>query len=227
MRPTLSLALCASLFSLAAVTIASAQTEPVPADIESFAARYVAAINAKDAASLRALWAPESRACVTPQNKDFYDFMTGAQFREAIPASYMALLVPINENNLKALADTVRFPVKPSQELHIDSQQGEDVSSIVLWLIEENGRWLADFPCPTDQATKQFHEDAPARAQRDARFKALATGIKEPLRSELIGLLRNHETARASTRYQQATGQDIQTSMLVIEALKQSVANGQ
>jgi hypothetical protein len=153
--------------------------------------------------------------------------MTGMQFKDATPAGYMASLVPINENNLKALADTARLAVKPSRELHIDSQQGEDVSGVVLWLIEENGRWLADFPCPTDQATKQFHDDAPARAQRDARFKALATGIKDPLRSELIDLLRKHETGRAITRYQQATGQDAQTSMLVVNALKHSVASSQ
>ena len=68
---------------------------------------------------------------------------------------------------------------------------------------------------------KQFRDDAPENAKLLAHYKALADGIKEPLRSELLKMLRAHETGSAIDRYFAASGQDRKTSMLVINALKE------
>jgi hypothetical protein len=209
------------VLSLIAVCGAQAQSQSVPGDIKAFAAQYVAALNSKDAARLLALQHPKSLACMTPENKDFYDWTMAMQMRESIPANYMLSVMPPNEGNLKALESMgERWPLKPEQEVHIDYQQGEDSGSVVVWLVRENGRLFGDFPCATDAAVKQFRDSAAARKAADARYKALADGIKEPLRSELVTMLRAHETGRATDRYHQATGQDMQTSMFVINALK-------
>jgi len=53
-----------------------------------------------------------------------------------------------------------------------------------------------------------------------AHYKALASEIKEPLRSELLDLIRAHKTGIATDRYHEATGQDYKTSMYVMNALK-------
>ena len=110
--------------------------------------------------------------------------------------------------------------VKPSQELHIDYQQGDDLGGYVVYLIHENGRWFYDYPCATNAAIKEYRDNAAANEASLAHYKALASEIKQPLRSELLGLLRAHETATATDRYHQATGQDYKTSMYVINALK-------
>ena len=89
-----------------------------------------------------------------------------------------------------------------------------------MYLIHENGRWFYDLPCATDAAIKQYRDNAAANEAALAHYKALASEIKEPLRSELLGLLRAHETGTATDRYHQATGQDYKTSMYVINALK-------
>lgn len=201
---------------------AGAQTQQgVPGDVKNFVTQFVAATNAKDAARVRSFFYPKSLACMTPENKDYYLAMA-TNIGEPIPPNYKFSLMPVNEGNLKALEGMgQRWTVRPMQELHIDYQQGDDVGGYVVYMIQENGRWFYDYPCATDEAIKQYRDNAAANEAALAHYRALATEIKEPLRSELLGLLRAHETARATDRYRQATGQDYKTSMYVIHELKE------
>ena len=203
---------------------ARAQTaQGVPGDVKNFVAQYVAATNAKDTARLRSFLYPKSLACIMPENKDYYDAMA-SHIGEPIPPNYKFSVMPVNEGNLKALEGMgQRWTVKPMQELHIDYQQGDDVGSYIVYLIHENGRWFQDFPCATDAAIKQYRDNAVANEAALAHYKALAADIKDPLRSELLGLLRAHETGRATDRYHEATGQDYKTSMYVMNELKTQV----
>ena len=192
-------------------------------DVKNFVTQYVAATNAKDTARLRSFLYPKSLACIMPENKDYYDAMA-SHIGEPIPPNYKFSVMPVNEGNLKALEGMgQRWTVKPMQELHIDYQQGDDVGSYIVYLIHENGRWFQDFPCATDAAIKQYRDNAVANEAALAHYKALAADIKDPLRSELLGLLRAHETGRATDRYHEATGQDYKTSMYVMNELKTQV----
>jgi len=203
---------------------ARAQTaQGVPGDVKNFVTQYVAATNAKDIARLWSFLYPKSLACIMPENKDYYDAMA-SHIGEPIPPNYKFSVMPVNEGNLKALESMgQRWTVKPAQELHIDYQQGDDVGGYVVYLIHENGRWFYDLPCATDAAIKQYRDNAAANEAALARYKAIASEIKEPLRSELLGLLRAHKTATATDRYHEATGQDYKTSMYVMNALKKEV----
>ena len=203
---------------------ARAQTaQGVPGDVKNLVTQYVAATNARDAARLRSFLYPKSLACIMPENKDYYDAMA-SHIGEPIPPNYKFSVMPVNEGNLKALEGMgQRWTVKPMQELHIDYQQGDDVGSYIVYLVHENGRWFQDFPCATDAAIKQYRDNAVANEAALAHYKALAADIKDPLRSELLGLLRAHETGRATDRYHEATGQDYKTSMYVMNELKTQV----
>ena len=206
---------------LSAVAIADAQpAQGVPGDLNNFVTQFVAATNAKDIVRQRLFLYPKSLACMTPENKDYYDAMA-SHMGEPIPPNYKSSVMPVNEGNLKALESMgQRWTVKPSQELHIDYQQGDDVGGYVVYLIQENGRWFYDYPCATDAAIKEYRDNAAANEASLAHYKALASEIKEPLRSKLLDLIRAHETAAAIDRYHEATGQDNKTSMYVINALK-------
>ncbi len=191
-----------------------------PPEIQAFVKQYVTAFNAKDVGRLHALSYSKSVACITPASKDFYDGLLMAQMRDSIPANYTATVLAVDENNLKAIESVGRFPVKPVRELHIDYQQGEDSGTVIVYLVKENGRWTEDFPCASEASLKKFQHEAPENAKLTAHYKALADGIKEPLRSELLKMLRAHETGRATDRYHAASGRDMRTSMQVINALK-------
>jgi hypothetical protein len=58
------------------------------------------------------------------------------------------------------------------------------------------------------------------------RGKALAGAIKDPLKSELIGLLREHKSLSATKRYQEASGKDYETCMFVIYELEPEARQG-
>jgi len=213
-----ALAIALGLLEVSSVRAQTAQG--VSGDVKNFVTQYVAATNAKDTARLRSFLYPKSLACIMPENKDYYDAMA-SHIGEPIPPNYKFSVTPVNEGNLKALESMgQRWTVKPIQELHIDYQQGDDVGSYIVYLIHENGRWFQDFPCATDAAIKQYRDNAVANEAALAHYKALAADIKDPLRSELLGLLRAHETGRATDRYHEATGQDYKTSMYVMNALK-------
>jgi len=189
----------------------------VPADVKAFAAQYVAAWNAKDPARLATLIVPGSRACVTAENKAVYDEIQRTEMRDAVAPGYLLSLMPVNEGNLKALTQQGYFLVKPERELHIDYDypNTRDGGQLLLYLVHENGRWMADFPCMTTQAIQDYREGAADRAH----YKAIAAGIKEPLRSELMAMLQKHQTGEAEERYKAATGCDMRTAMLVVNAL--------
>ena len=192
----------------------------IPGDVKNFVTQYVAATNARDIVRLRLFLYPKSLACITPENKDYYDEMA-SHIAEPIPPNYTYSLLPVHEGNLKALESMGQhWTVKPAQELHIDYQQGDDVGGYIVYMIHENGRWFYDLPCATDAAIKEYRDNAAANEAALARYRAIASEIKDPLRSELLGLLRAHKTATATDRYHEATGQDYKTSMYVMNALK-------
>jgi hypothetical protein len=211
--------LCLILVSLCTACYARAQSQASQADAKAFVTEYVAAFDAKDAARLQALYDSKSRACITAEDKDFYDATLAGMWRNPIPAKYTFTVSAVDENNLKGIETFGRFPLKPARELHIDYQQGDDSGTVVVYLVQENGRWFADQPCPSQQTLKQFRDEAPARKEREAHYKSLAGAIQEPLRSQLIALLRDHKTAEAIDRYKGASGQDTKTAMFVINQL--------
>ena len=211
--------LAASAFLLPVATRAQFPDQlPIPADVKAFAVHYVAAINAKDTAKLWSYLAPESRACVTPQNKDVYDILFASQMDDKIPPDYHLMFTAVNESNAKAMADRQHFPVAPEHQLQIDFQLGNDSNSIILWIVHQNGRVYADQPCATDLTIKEFRDDAPDRAH----YKEVAGQIQDPLRAQLLKLIADHDTSSAITKYRDATGADTRTAMLVLNALKQS-----
>ena len=214
------------LLSCLLVSCAHTQAQGVGGDVKDFVAQYVAAFNAKDPTRLNTLLHPKSLACITPENKKYYDEAMADHLRDPIPTNHTFTVSPVDVNNIKSLESLGHFPVPPTQQLQIEYQQGEDSGTVLVYLVQENGRWLQDDPCATEQTLKEFREDAAARKQRIAEHKAMAAAIKEPLRSELIGLLREHKTSTATKRYQEATGKDYETCMFVIYELEPEARRG-
>jgi hypothetical protein len=217
--PALALALLAAWVLFAAPRVTRAQIPgslPVTPEIKSFGTKYVAALNTKDTTKLWSYLAPETRACVTPQNKDFYNAIFGSQMDDTIPPDYKLELLPVNEGNVKAMSDFAYFPVKPVHQLQIDYQTGNSGGSIILYLVRENGSWFAGQPCSKESAIQEFREAAPDRAH----YRDFASQIKDPLRSELLKLIATGDTPTAIDKYKSATGSDMRTSMQVLHALK-------
>jgi hypothetical protein len=223
MPPLRTSAVAVAFLVFAAPHVVRAQspaTPLVPDDVRSFAADYVAAINAKDSAKLWSFLTPETRSCVNPTNKDVYDALFNIQFDDTIPPNYILTLSAVSEAKLKAFAESQYFPIAPEHQLQIDYQNGDDGGALILWLVHEKGRLYADQPCATEEFIVRYRDQAAARAH----YKQLAAEIQDPLRTELLALLAQHNRSAAITRYKSATSSDMRTAMLVISALKQTAA---
>lgn len=192
-----------------------------PPDVRAFAAQYVAAFNAKDHARVESLCVPESRACITPANHDAYDAVLATDMLDPVPSQYQLSFMAVNQGNLKAVSTLGRFPVQPERELHIDYQypNSNDGGQIDLYLVRRDGRWLSDFPCMNAASIQSVRDNIKGRE----RFKAMAAAINEPLRSQLLTMLRAHQSGEAESKYQQVQGGDMRTAMLVIDELKEEV----
>ena len=153
------------VLGLAAIPCALAQGTKVPPEVRSFAAQYVAAINAKDFTRLRSYFVPQSRACITPENKEVYDSVLAMQFTDHIPRAYVLTQMAVNQSNLRALSDVQYLPVKPERELRIDYHYPgtNDGGVVVLWLARQDGRWMDDRPCITAHGIKVYRENSAAR----------------------------------------------------------------
>ena len=218
MKSAFAPAICAIAATLAVPFGLRAQGAVVPPDVKAFAAQYVAAHNSKDEARLLATNFPPTRACITPANKDVYSEIARKDMRDSIPPNYVLTFTPVNEGNLKALADFGYFLVKPERELHIDYQypNTNDGGLLILYLVYRDGRWMGAFPCMTEHAIQDFRDNAPLRQH----YRTLAAAIKDPLRSQLIAMLRVHQLGEAETRYRKVTGCDMKMAVLVLDELR-------
>lgn len=206
-----ALAGCSSLFSRASNH---------PATIQDLVSRYVAANNAQDAGAMNALLHPKSLACVTPENRDFYDRAVAVSMRQSIPADYHFTDTVLGEKDALPLSSYATFPVRPTHQIQLEYSGGaEESGTVMFWLVSENGRWYKDDPCINSAIIKQFHDDLPNIKTREQATKTLVAQIPQPLLSDLKSLLKEGKSATASKRYAQATGKDNDTALMVIEEL--------
>ena len=131
----------------------------VVADLQVFVEKYVAALNAKDVAQIRALYHTSVLACITPETASYYDGLLAAQWRTPIPADYSFRVSAVNDKRVKALESMGRFPIPPARELQIDYQQGDEPGTVTLWLVWEKDRLYGDAPCATEQTLRRSRND--------------------------------------------------------------------
>ena len=207
----LELAVCSSLFS---------QTNNHPPTLNELVSRYVAAINAQDATAVNGLAYPESLACITQDNRDFYDRAVAVSMRKHIPADYHFTDTTLSGKDVLPLNGYATFPIRPTHQIQIEYSSGaENSGTVLLWLVSKNGHWYNDEPCINSIIIKQFHDDLPNIKARERATKSLVAQIQGPLLSELKSLLKQGKDATASHRYAQAAGKDNDTSLMVIEEL--------
>lgn len=197
------------------------QADDHPATIQELVSRYVAANNAQDAGVMNALLHPKSLACITPENRDFYDRADAVSMRQPIPADYKFTDTVLMGKDVPPLNGYATFPLPPTHQIQIEYTSGaENSGTVMMWLVGENGRWYKDDPCVNADIVKQFHDDLPNIKAREQATKDLVAQIQEPLLSELKSLLKEGKGATASKRYGAATGKDGDTSLAVIEELE-------
>lgn len=226
MRSIAFLSLILSLTLAVSCSFSGAGQANRPATVDEFVRSYVSSINAHDLAANRALWHSKSRACINSDSTEFYDRAFKVSSRHGIPADYKFTAKPVGPDEKLGFEGYATYPVRPTQVVQIDYTQGmENSGTVIFWLAQEGKGWAEVFPCATTDTLRDFKTRLPEIKANEEKTKALADAVPEPLRSELVALLRQGQSSTAATRYAEATKQDRATAMYVIEEMEYRLEN--
>lgn len=195
---------------------------PIQDGHRRFAADYVAAVNSKDAARLRRLVHPASLACITDLNRDFFDEMFARDTRRSLAGPYRVVEVTALTSDAAPLLppDLGAYPVAPTHRIQIDVQTGRTSSvTVIRELRVQDAAWLMVVPCPTAKGLEAFRATKRTTAERQDRAAVLVADLREPLRSELMGLIAEGRRVEAMKRYSSASGEDLAMARRVVDLL--------
>jgi hypothetical protein len=193
---------------------------------EQFISEYVAAINAKDVGKLKRLVHPKCLACITDENRDYYEDYFSHEIKEHIPDDYkISNIKPIGKDEPLLMSEAFSYPVRPTHWVQIDFQKGPyDSTSILRQIIKFNDTWFMVVPCPTSSTVKQFRGAKIAREKQKERAKDLFKELHDPLLSELKELLKEGKKIQAWKKYSAETGESLSMAKEVLLLLNEFTA---
>jgi hypothetical protein len=225
MRRLALVAVVAVVVSLGAGAPARAQGQPVAVEAghRRFAEQYVAAARARDAERYRRLVHPKSLACITDENRDFYDDWIARAFRWKWSGPYRIVTVKALPKGTppSAPAGMAVYPVPPTHQIQIDLEMSASRSaSLVAEIAASGGAWLQVLPCPTAEGLAAFRSAKQANAAHEARAHTLTAGLAAPLRAEVMAMLKDGRRIDAMRRFATASGEDLAMARRVIDLLE-------
>jgi len=180
---------------------------------------WAQATQANDPEKLVRFLHPQVQACRNAQTKEFFDDALGRLAHDKIAPGYkITKIAPVQGPTFLDIlpADSFYRPVQPTYEAEI--QSGSTIFG--FYLAPVNGSWYQVIPCPNEKGVAMVHESILKRAEDEKRTAQLVSELKDPLLSELKGLIQREELIDAIHRYQAATGADLTTAHGVIEKLR-------
>jgi hypothetical protein len=187
---------------------------------ETLAKEFVKAINDRSVDERKRILHPKTAACINPETQPFFDWIFSRQFKYVIPANYrvkMQQSAGISFNPSEAKFD---YPVTPTHILQFDySTKPFSSTTLVLSIVKEGSRWYEVLPCPQPEAVSMAKSNEAKTRELEARAKALAAELRDPLRTEIISLAKQGHSIDAMKRYAEASGEDLTVAKSVVELL--------
>ena len=212
--------LAALLAAFAATAFAASDEAAIQS---TFVKPWVEALRSKDRAKLEDFYHPAVRACVNPATKPFFDFLLDRETLKTAAGPYhVSKLEPVKQPPPTYLPRSdVRYPVQPAYQLQVDFDQSN--LTFVRFLAVSNGRWYDVFPCPNPKGMADFQAKLTQGAVLEKIAARQLAALKDPLRAELIGLLRERRKIDAVKKYQIEAHVNQAVAAYVINALQKSM----
>jgi hypothetical protein len=233
MQPIKRSILCASMLLALSVAPLNAQirmelggsertSDLTPAQ-RAFTDAYLAAATGSDINRYKPLLHPRTRACMSAANADYFE----TTFKHRVNKVAMS-----PKTSVETLPDTVpflkmferngyHFPARPTHAIHIDiATTGPTLFTISAFSALENGTWYEILPCPTAKALEVMRKSQARSDSVSARAKKLVQELRDPLRGEILALLKKDQSIRAAKRYAAVANVDLNTARLVVDALE-------
>jgi hypothetical protein len=187
---------------------------------EALAKDFVSAVNSKSADRRKEILHPRTLACINAQTQPFFDWIFSRELKYVIPANYRATTTPLSGGQLLPPEAKSDYPVRPTHMLQIDYSAGPyNSTTIVLFIVKEGSRWHEVLPCPQAEAVEMVKANEAKNSALESRAKRLAVELADPLRAEIISLVKNGHRVDAITRYTAASGEDLAIAKSVVDLL--------
>jgi hypothetical protein len=187
---------------------------------------WLQAVRTNDKAALTRFLHPQVRACINDRTREYFEFSDLLKPDGLTPKHRITKLTPQSgPGNLFGLPeDGFAYPVQPAYELILEAEQGDtqitQITQIIRYLAPSGGTWYFVEPCPNEKGLAFFHESLAKGAEQKRQVAVLVAQLRDPLLSELEDLLQQHRKIDAVKKYQQATGQDLTLSVMVMNAIE-------
>lgn len=182
--------------------------------------RWMDAIRSDDRELRTSVIHSTSRACMTPQNRVYFDRFFAWQRRAIGSGKFRVEATPAAKlGSWPAEMAKAGYPTPPQYMIRITISDGTSTGSLDTFFAYEGGKLLEILPCPTPELTEKLERQAVEEAGHDRRVTTGVSGIPDQLRSRLTALLAEGRKVEAIRLYAAETGSDIMTAKDVIERL--------
>jgi hypothetical protein len=192
-----------------------------------FVTKYVTAIRSKDARKVYETFHPVYRACVSPENKSFFDQEIAHLMSDLPSAGYKVTDIKPAESKtfVEAVlpADGFRYPARPTHIIQVNFETPNSDTSIydlILEVAPDHGSWYWVGPCPNAKGMEFVQQQIREGERQKAEARKRAAELKDPLLSELKQLLQAHDKIAAIEKYRKETGADMTIAVQVINELE-------
>ena len=164
-------AFAVALSASAAIAAKHARADDIDAAQRAFVDHYVAAITAHDSENLKKLTHPASLACVSEANRDYFDFVSNQDFRNANALRggfQLTSFAPLDAQTaaMSEMGGLLRNPAPPTHQFQIDTPFDASNRSLTVMRVvaQVAGAWFIVTGCPTEQGLAFFRERMAAGA---------------------------------------------------------------
>jgi hypothetical protein len=110
--------------------------------------------------------------------------------------------------------------VRPTHAFHLDLiTTGGQHESLVAFAIVEDGTWYEVLECPTAQTAEEFRTAKTRAAKDSATAHKLAKSLRDPVRGELLAMVKDGRELSAVRRYAEVSGVEYAMAKQVVSAL--------
>src|SRR5262245_30419480 len=216
--------------TVAALALVAASTathaDETDAAQRAFIKDYVDALVARDTTALRQLLHPAALACITDDNRDYFDLLQANDLRRAedFGAKYTVTRITALADGAPSLSlppELLFYPIAPTHEFQIETRNGPSrLLALIRTMASVDGHWFIVVPCPTTAGLEAVRASVVKRESQQARAKQLAADVHEPLLSEVRALLAQRRRIEAIELYKSKQDLDFTTASLVIDILE-------
>jgi hypothetical protein len=193
----------------------------------TFAESYLAAVTGSDIERYKLLLHPATRACMNKDNADYFntifdrrvgkDTINPVLSVEKLPEKF-AMLDVMNARGWK-------YDVRPTHAFHIDLvSTGPKQSALAVFSALDAGVWYEVLPCPNGKALIDMRQAKLRDEAEWAKARKLARSMRDPLRGEVLALLKQDRPVSAAKRYSVDAHVDLTLASRVIDVLEKGSA---